>query len=215
MGSFNQSEIDYSKIENCSHGYTVNPHTKQAVESYNQETGIYKLWRTRRHLMLYDTLDIFKDFAKEKKTLYANIMLLVRCTDSANMITIRKKGRSYPANSEKALMEIMHIKSDRSWDRVKQVLFDKKYPVLCKGTFEIGEQKCIRYFMNPLITIYYKGISIFCYRLFREYLKDFLSERDYATLEYWASEYNDEDDIYELDNNSAKMIYEPVVAGND
>ena len=42
---------------------------------------------------------------------------------------------------------------------------------------------------NPILTVYYKGISIVCYLLFREYLKDFLSESDFRELEFWANAY--------------------------
>lgn len=199
MGSFKQSEIDYSDLHYQGEAHSVNPNTKKAVSKYNEETGIYKLWGTWRHTMVFNTVDIYNDIAKGNKMVYANIMLLIAHTGRANMIEIRKGGRYYAVNSEQALMELLDIKKSK-WYELKPILFDEKMPILGISTHTLGKKTIIRYFLNPLLTAYYKGISINCYNLFREYLEDFLSESDLQTLEYWARE-------YENDSNTVKSAY--------
>lgn len=193
MGSFNQSEIDYSELDSHNQAHYVNPQTKKAVRKYNEETEIYKLWMTRRHVKMFDTVDVFNDIAQGNKTLYANIMLLVQHTGAANLIVIRKRNRFYPANNEKALMEILGVKKS-TWNKLRPQLFEGALPILCTTTLEIDNKTYLRYFLNPLIGIYYKGISIVCYMLFRDYLKDFLSTQDFNELEYWAAEYMGKDE---------------------
>ena len=193
MGSFKQAEIDYSGLDNPNCAHYVNPQTKKAVNKYNPETEIYKLWMTRRHVKMFDTIDVYNDIAKGNKTLYANIMLLVQHTGTANLIVIRKRNRFYPANSEKALMEILGVKKS-TWSKLRPQLFEGDLPILCTTTLEIDNKTYLRYFLNPLIGTYYRGISIVCYMLFRDYLKDFLSTQDFNELEYWASEYMNKDE---------------------
>ena len=188
MGSFKQAEIDYSGLDNPNCAHYVNPQTKKAVTKYNPETGIYKLWRTRRHDMLFDTIDVYNDIAKGNKMLYANIMLLISHTGTANLITIKKNGKLLPANSEQGLMNILNVKKSK-WAELKPTLFGGDLPILGTTKHTLGKKTYTRYFLNPLLTVYYKGISIVCYLLFREYLKDFLSESDFRELEFWANAY--------------------------
>lgn len=188
MGSFKQSEIDYSSLDSPKQAHNVNPQTKKAISKYNEETGIYKLWRTRRHNMMFDTVDVFNDIAKGNKMLYANIMLLIAHTGTANLITIKKNGKLFPVNNEQGLMNILNVK-ERKWRDLKPTLFEGDLPILGITKHTLGNKTYTRYFLNPLLTVYYKGISIVCYLLFREYLKDFLSESDFKELEYWANAY--------------------------
>ena len=204
--------IDISELDNPNEAFYVNPKTGKAKGKYNQETGIYKLWKGDKHIMLFNPQDIYTVYAGGSKTVLGNIMLLICSVDFANMVMIHKGKRKYPANSEKALMEILGV-SERTWKDLRKILFHKEHPILCKGMYGIGDKKFYRYYMNPLISIFYTGISIFCYRLFRDYLKESLSTTDFETLEYWASEYDNEDcydpkAMIKLDINESKMIYE-------
>lgn len=202
MGSFNQSEIDYSGLDRPNQAHNVNPITKKAVSKYNPETEIYKLWMTRRHVKLFDTVDIFNDIAKGNKMLYANIMLLISHTSTANLITIKKNGRTFPISDEHGLMNILKVKKSK-WAELKPVLFEGTCPILGITKHTLGDKTYTRYFLNPLLTVYYKGISIVCYLLFREYLNDFLSESDFKELEYWANAYIAKEE-YELKTEICK-----------
>lgn len=138
--------------------------------------------------MLFDTIDVYNDIAKGNKMLYANIMLLISHTGTANLITIKKNGKLLPVNSEQGLMNILGVK-ERKWRDLKPILFEGDLPILGTTKHTLGKKTYTRYFLNPLLTVYYKGISIVCYLLFREYLKDFLSESDFRELEFWANAY--------------------------
>ena len=103
--------------------------------------------------MLFNPQDIYTVYAGGSKTVLGNIMLLICSVDFANMVMIHKGKRKYPANSEKALMEILGV-SERTWKDLRKVLFHKEHPILCKGMYGIGDKKFYRYYMNPLISIF-------------------------------------------------------------
>ena len=112
--------------------------------------------------MLFDTVDVFNDIAKGNKMLYANIMLLISHTGTANLITIKKNGNLLPVNSEQGLMNILNVKKSK-WAELKPTLFGGDLPILGITTHTLGKKTYTRYFLNPLLTVYYKGISIVCY----------------------------------------------------
>ena len=203
-----EKPIDYSALD----GDTNEAYTQingVAIPKYNRNTQRYKLWNTTRHVMLFDKVDIYTDIAKENKNIYANIMLLISHTDITNMLMIRQGNRYYPVTTEEGIMSILRIKKT-AWYKLKPFLFNKILPVLIKSTLSAGDKEYYTYYINPLLSVDYRGISIPCYRIFREYLKDYLCSADYYTLEKWSSEYTGNDESFFLSPEQVSEVTEKI-----
>lgn len=188
MSSYKYSDIDFTNVD-TSEAYSV--FNGKAVNKYNSNTGRFKLWGNKMHTMVFTDIDVFNDFAHGNKTLFANIMILVQHVDAGNILIVKKGGRKYPVSNEETIMEILQVK-ERMWRTVRKDLFDDKLPILKKATFIYDDKKVVRYYVNPLVTTSYKGISIPCYKLFKEHIKPFLSVSDLNTLEKLSKEYDGE-----------------------
>lgn len=186
---YKQADIDFSRCWNDpNEAYTVNEYGI-AIPKWDEKHKLFKLWQNKRHTNLLKNVNIWKDFAKEDATAFRCIMFLMDYVDNGNMLMTRTPfdKEAIPITSETELIQLLDIKKT-TWYRVKKILFNEITPVLCKYTWGVNDNNCDFFFMNPLIAIDYRGISIPCYNIFKNTIADFLSNSDNYSLSKHAKE---------------------------
>lgn len=186
---FKQEEIDFSRCWNDpNEAYTLNENGV-AIPKWDEKHKLFKLWHTKRHTNLLKNVNIWKDFAKKDAMAFKCIMFLMDYVDNGNMLMTRTSfdKEPTPITSEAELIQILDIKRT-TWYRVKKILFDKITPVLCKYTWGVNGNNCDFFFMNPLLAVDCRGISIPCYNAFKNSIIDFLSTSDSYSLNKHSKE---------------------------
>lgn len=190
--NYKQEDIDYSRCWNDpKEACTVNEYGV-AIPKWDEKHKLYKLWHTKRHTNLLKNANIWKDFAKEDIAAFKCIMFLMDYVDTGNMIMKRTPfdKEPTPITSENELVEILNI-GKTTWKRVKKILFNKITPALGKYSIGINDTNYTFYFMNPLIAVDYRGISIPCYLIFKEAIAGFIKagSSDEYSLNKHSKEY--------------------------
>lgn len=179
-----EDNVNFANLDDTLEAYTVveGPEGKRAIPKFNRKTQTFKFWNSRRHKMMFELIDIYRDIAKGNKIVYANIMLLLAHTDKTNLLTKQENSRHYAIQDEESIMDLLKIKKS-AWYKLKPIIFNKILPVLAKCKIQTDNGIYTNYYVNPLLTADYMGISIPCYLVFRNCLKPYLCDRDYYTLE--------------------------------
>lgn len=154
--------------------------------SWNEDTKTYKLWVRRKSSRVWLDTNYLDDWCDGNESLFAKLMILVSHTDVDNIIVKRSGSHYIPISKEDELMELLRVKRSK-WFEVKKFLNKKK--ILVYGELKLGDEIYRRYYINPLITLHSKGLSLTCYKLFREYLLQYLTERAQYLLDAHLTEH--------------------------
>lgn len=149
------------------------------ISYYDPVRKQYRHWSRRGCSKLWKNIDYFHDICKGNKIYLANLTILMNNVDMDNAVCYRKGELLLPINSESQLMELLEIKK-RTWVEFKKFLNDNH--VLIGTDIKTDSMTYHRFYVNPLYTMGY-GISIHCYRLFREYLIPHLTDRAIKNLD--------------------------------
>lgn len=196
-----ENYVDFSSLDDTNESYTVT--NGKAIPKFNQNTQKFKWWATRRHSMNFKVVDVFNVIAKGNKMLYANIKLLLDHTDKNNLLMKRVGNRYSAVKDEEAIMDLLQIKKT-AWYKIRPIIFNETLPILAKCTIQAGDEEYTNYYINPLLSSDYRGISLTCYLLFRKYLKPYISASDYYTLEKHAKAFTGEDNELTLPHEQLK-----------
>ncbi len=110
---------------------------------------------------------------------------LMNFVDRDNMICYHDshKNSSVPVADKTTLYKIAGYKDRKTGSKFVKKLFDKK--VICTCTIN-GNKKCVRFFVNPVLTIRSAGISLELYKLFKEQIDEKfpMAKNDFEQLCY-------------------------------
>jgi hypothetical protein len=155
------------------------------LKYYDNETQRYKLWIGRHSTRVWSDMDYLNDWCGGDRNLFTNLMILMTNADIDNVI-VRKHGRKHlPVCNEEQLRELLGIKRS-SWFKVKKFITKKK--ILIFAELKLGDETYYRYYINPLLTLGSKGLSLSCYKLFREYLLPHITDNARDNLDRHLSE---------------------------
>lgn len=152
---------------------------------------------------LYDALD------EEPKDI-GQIMLIMRHIDNDNMIQYRDKHNKQSTPANKKILYQMISKNPEVARRFVKKMMDKG--IIRKWESEWEGGKIERFFINPLYTVRDKGISLNLYKLFKEELDLYLTDKakkDLGTLLYYE---NNPDELVKLQDELACAEDESIEA---
>jgi len=153
---------------------------------WNPETMRYRLWDGRNKSMAWQKFNYLK-LMDNKMSDVGRLLLLMQSIDYDNLICIYDKSirKFRPIRNKEELMQVVNydINSGQGRTFIKR-LFGKdivKKMIIIPNTED--QDKIERYFLNPIITMREKGISIMCYKLFREHIIPFIPQRAIENLD--------------------------------
>lgn len=162
---------------------------------YNPETRRYKIMENRDYTKLWVATDLYK-LTKGDNNLVAYIVYLLQSINGDSSITRydkHLKARVQIRNREE-LAEVLHLKysSGRTREKIKQLM---DMNIVYEAKFKLNDYPPFNvYYLNPLIGLKSKGISIDCYMFFRDILVDTLPKRTIENLDRHVLEvYGDND----------------------
>lgn len=158
----------------------------KSKDYWEPDTKRYRLWDGRNKSMTWHKFD-YAGLMDNKMGDVGRLLLIMQSIDYDNLICIYDKTirKFRPIRNKEELINVVNLSPNSSQSRafVKR-LFDKdivKKMVIVPNTKE--QEKIERYFLNPLITMREKGISIMCYKLFREHIIPFIPQRAIENLD--------------------------------
>lgn len=163
------------------------------INLWNEDTLTLKTWVNKKSTKMWLNVNYLDDWCDGNESLFAKLMILVNHTDIDNIIVNRRGNHYIPISSEKELMDLLMVKKTK-WYEIKKFLDKKNILAYCEIKFK--NEIYHRYYINPLVTLHSKGLSLNCYKLFREFLLPYLTERTQRTLdEHLTEHYTTEDNI--------------------
>lgn len=173
---------------------------------YNPETKRYKVMENKDYTKLWVATDLYK-LTNGDNNLVAYIVYLLQNINHDSAITRydkHLKTRVQIRNREE-LAEVLHLKysSGSARGKIKQlidtnIVFEAKIKLNDYPPFNV-------YYLNPLIGLKNKGISIDCYMFFRDILKNILPKRTVENLDKHVLEAYGDSDMKILTKNSAYL----------
>lgn len=149
----------------------------------------------RDYTKLWVATDLYK-LTKGDNNLVAYIVYLLQSINGDSSITRydkHLKARVQIRNREE-LAEVLHLKysSGRTREKIKQLM---DMNIVYEAKFKLNDYPPFNvYYLNPLIGLKSKGISIDCYMFFRDILVDTLPKRTIENLDRHVLEvYGDND----------------------
>lgn len=151
---------------------------------YDPDSKRYRIMDNKKYTKLWNDVDYYALAEGDKDVMSAILILLANMNyDSA----ITRYDKHYKIRvqirSREELAELLHMNYNSGWQRQKLAkLF--KIGLIFEATITLNGGKPFHtYYLNPLIGMRNKGISLDCYVHFREFLKDTLSERAIKNLD--------------------------------
>lgn len=158
----------------------------KVINYWDDVTKRYRVWATKNSVKLWKDFDSY-ELMEGKLQDIGRLYLLINSIDNDNIICIYDKSkRKYrPAKNKNELLDIVKSDFNKSQGRTfLKTLFDKdivKKIIIVPN--DVSQEYTERYFINPLITMGTSGLSIICYKLFREHLIPYLSDRAISNLD--------------------------------
>lgn len=152
---------------------------------WNPKTKVYKVWESKTQTALYRDTD-YKALMDGKYNDIGRLTILMQHIDNDNCLCYKHRGKWLPVNCESQLMDLIDLKP-RAWISFKKKLDDKD--ILKYVTIDNPDgTQWHRYYINPLCTMRDRGISITCYKLFKESLDPLLPAQARINLERHLAE---------------------------
>lgn len=173
---------------------------------WNPRTKVYKVWEAKTQTALYRDTD-YKELMDGKWADIGRLTILMQHIDNDNCLCYKYKNKWLPINCESQLRELIDLKP-RAWISFKSKLDAKD--ILKYVTIDNPDgTQWHRYYINPLCTMRDRGISITCYKLFKESLDPLLPAQARINLERHLAE---EEGIIEPELTAPEMSYNEIFA---
>jgi hypothetical protein len=144
---------------------------------WNPKTKTYRVFDAKTRSAIWRDVD-YEQMMDGKWQDMGRLLKLMQSCDRDNMLCVidsNRHNKLVPINSEQQLMIVLDLKK-RSWLDFKKKL--DKADILKYITIKNADGTTyMRYYINPLVTMRDKGISIQCYKLFKESLDNVLSPK--------------------------------------
>lgn len=151
---------------------------------YDPDSKRYRIMDNRSFAKIWNDVDYYALAEGDKDVMSAILLLLSNINYDSAIIRYDKHLKArIQIRSRKELAELLHLNYDngRTRERIKK-LFD--IGLVFESTTKINDNRPFHtYYLNPLIGMRNKGISLDCYVHFRELLKHKLSERAIKNLD--------------------------------
>ena len=151
---------------------------------YDPDSKRYRIMDNRSFAKIWNDVDYYALADGDKDVMSAILLLLSNINYDSAIIRYDKHLRArIQIRSRKELAELLHLNYDngRTRERIKK-LFD--IGLVFESTIKINDNRPFHtYYLNPLIGMRNKGISLDCYVHFRDILKHKLSERAIKNLD--------------------------------
>ena len=169
---------------------------------YNPDTRRYKIMENKDYSKLWITTDLYK-LTNGDNNLVAYITYLLQSINCDSAITRYDKHLKarVQIRSREELAEVLHLKysSGSTRGRIKQlfdmnIIFEAKVKIKDYPPFNV-------YYLNPLIGMKNKGISLDCYMFFRDILINTLPKRAIENLDRHVLEIYGDNELKILSKN--------------
>lgn len=151
---------------------------------YDPDSKRYRIMDNRSFAKIWNDVDYYALAEGDKDVMSAILLLLSNINYDSAIIRYDKHLRArIQIRSRKELAELLHLnyENGRTRERIKK-LFD--IGLVFESTTKINDNRPFHtYYLNPLIGMRNKGISLDCYVHFRDILKHKLSERAIKNLD--------------------------------
>ena len=151
---------------------------------YDPDSKRYRIMDNRSFAKICNDVDYYALAEGDKDVMSAILLLLSNINYDSAIIRYDKHLRArIQIRSRKELAELLHLnyENGRTRERIKK-LFD--IGLVFESTTKINDNRPFHtYYLNPLIGMRNKGISLDCYVHFRDILKHKLSERAIKNLD--------------------------------
>lgn len=151
---------------------------------YDPDSKRYRIMDNRSFAKIWNDVDYYALAEGDKDVMSAILLLLSNINYDSAIIRYDNHLRArIQIRSRKELAELLHLNYDngRTRERIKK-LFD--IGLVFESTTKINDNRPFHtYYLNPLIGMRNKGISLDCYVHFRDILKHKLSERAIKNLD--------------------------------
>jgi len=182
----------------------------------------------RKHVTVYTSTtkqdDTIYTVAGRDPATIGRIFLLLENIDDDNMIIFynHDKKRARPASTKKDLYNIMGFQSQTSKAAVAlmKTLFDKnviiEMSIKIKNNSTGKEEACKRYCISPIYTMALKGISLGCYKLFKESIDKLLPLAQVHELEkvLFIEKYGEDTPLPPVIDQKTDMLIEDLFKDN-
>ena len=151
---------------------------------YDPDSKRYRIMDNRSFAKIWNDVDYYALAEGDKDVMSAILLLLSNINYDSAIIRYDNHLRArIQIRSRKELAELLHIDYSSGWQRQKlSKLF--KIGLIFETTAKLDGGKSFHtYYLNPLIGMRNKGISLDCYVHFRDILKHKLSERAIKNLD--------------------------------
>ena len=151
---------------------------------YDPDSKRYRIMDNKEYTKLWNDVDYYKLAEGDKDIMCALLILLSNINYDSAVVRYDKHFRTrIQIRSRKELAELLHIDYSSGWQRQKLAkLF--KIGLIFETTAKLDGGKSFHtYYLNPLIGMRNKGISLDCYVHFRELLQCKLSKRAIKNLD--------------------------------
>lgn len=151
---------------------------------YNPNTKRYKIMDNRSYTKLWNNVDYYELAEGDRDIMSALLILLANINYDSAIVRYDKHLKTrVQIRSRKELAELLHLDYSSGWQRQKLAkLFD--IGLIFENTTKMNKGKSFHtYYLNPLIGMRNKGISLDCYVHFRELLQYTLTERAIRNLD--------------------------------
>ena len=151
---------------------------------YDPDSKRYRIMDNRSFAKIWNDVDYYALAEGDKDVMSAILLLLSNINYDSAIIRYDNHLRArIQIRSRKELAELLHLnyENGRTRERIKK-LFD--IGLVFESTTKINDNRPFHtYYLNPLIGMRNKGISLDCYVHFRDILKHKLSERAIKNLD--------------------------------
>ena len=151
---------------------------------YDPDSKRYRIMDNRSFAKIWNDVDYYALAEGDKDVMSAILLLLSNINYDSAIIRYDNHLRArIQIRSRKELAELLHLNYDngRTRERIKK-LFD--IGLVFESTTKINDNRPFHtYYLNPLIGMRNKGISLDCYVHFRDILKHKLSEQAIKNLD--------------------------------
>lgn len=151
---------------------------------YDPDSKRYRIMDNKAYTKLWNDVDYYALAEGDKDVMSALLILLANINYDSAIVRYDKHHRTrLQIRSRKELAELLHLDYSSGWQRQKLAkLFN--IGLIFETTAKIDNSKTFHtYYLNPLIGMRNKGISLDCYVHFRELLQCRLSEKAIKNLD--------------------------------
>nr|DAN24161.1 MAG TPA: hypothetical protein [Caudoviricetes sp.] len=160
---------------------------------WDSDTKRFRLWDRRNSSRNWAGVDYYNDVCKKNDTYFRALCLIMQNIDKDNVICFRHKRCFPPVTNDDDFMNLLCV-CKTVFYKVKKWLKDNH--LISEVIVDFEGKKTKRYYLSPIISLGGNGISIACYRLFREHIYPHLTGRQKDLLDRHEMEEYGENSLF-------------------